>query len=201
MGLLDNKGTGMDEKPANMNDEIQLMKFEKLVSDIQYLLALNCNARVNSCFFNVEKYEGMNSVLSLLFDKGNRFSMKLISQTSSGLNFDIDGIEWQLCISSTEEKLKSTKIIVDACRQEDNIANHYLFIFWSLMILAVDKNQGEGKLSLVCDFAKLVEITDDEMEDLVLVVKLVLKQDISGLSLKTETVKNRFEHVIAKYES
>lgn len=47
------------------------------------------------------------------------------------------------------------------------------FIFWALMILAVDKNNYEEKLSLICDFARMFKLSDDEVLDIVKVIKKI----------------------------
>ena len=74
----------------------------------------------------------------------------------------------------------------------------YIFLFWALMILAVDDTNKEEHLSLICDYAKMLKVTDEEMSDLVNVVKYVF-QDKTFEDLKTETVKKYFENVLNIY--
>lgn len=221
MGLFDNKKSEVEElveDTRTMNDEMQLVKFGALVENVEKILGLSCRARERTNDFRgfPESYDTYQHSLSLSLIFGNITQSNLayqIMRTHSGLIYNSDYFDHILfrirgggCQQphrqplSLDEKIHLSQKLMMYTKESKNKGNKYIFVFWSLMILAVDKNQGEDKLSLVCDFAKLVEITDDEMEDLVLIVKLVLKQDISGLSLKTETIKNRFEHVIAKYE-
>ena len=39
------------------------------------------------------------------------------------------------------------------------------------MILTVDKTDAEDHLALICDFAKMLRITEDEFEDIIQTIK------------------------------
>lgn len=69
-----------------------------------------------------------------------------------------------------ENKIKSTTRLVT------NRRSHAIWVlFWALMVLAVDDTDKEKHLSLICDFARMLEVTDDEMKDLVNVIKRIFK--------------------------
>lgn len=65
------------------------------------------------------------------------------------------------------------------------------FLFWALMVLAVDDTDKEKHLSLICDFARMLEVTDDEMKDLVNVIKRIFKCG-DYEPIKTQRVKYMF---------
>ncbi len=71
------------------------------------------------------------------------------------------------------------------------------YIFVTLMSLAVDRTDYEERLSTVCDVAVMLDISDDEMADIVQVVRYVYR-DIKAeeVALKTESCQKFFEKLI-----
>lgn len=72
------------------------------------------------------------------------------------------------------------------------------FIFWSLMILAVDDTDKEEHLSLICDFAKMLKISDEEMLDIMQIIQAIYHME-GNFAIKTRNVKLYFEKVIKRY--
>lgn len=72
------------------------------------------------------------------------------------------------------------------------------FIFWALMILAVDDTDKEEHLSLICDVAKLRHIKNSEMMDIVQIVRLVFEKEITE-SLVSSSVRVCFERLLQDY--
>lgn len=66
----------------------------------------------------------------------------------------------------------------------------YKFVFWALMILTVDKTDAEEHLSLICDFARMLHISDEEMEDMVNVIKMVYHHEKT--EIRTEKIRSIF---------
>ena len=62
-----------------------------------------------------------------------------------------------------------------------------VFIFWSLMLLSVNKTNEAEKLSLICDLARILMVTDDEVMDIVQVIK-VIYQETETPVFRSETV-------------
>lgn len=81
----------------------------------------------------------------------------------------------------------------------ENIQEKYTFIFWALMILTVDKTDAEEHLSLICDYAKMLDITEDEFDDIVRIVKFIYNQD-KPQNFKSETIPTVFERLFLDKE-
>lgn len=77
----------------------------------------------------------------------------------------------------------------------NNLYREYIFIFWALMILAVDGADKEEHLSLICDFAKLLHIKDTKMMDIVQIVRLVFGKETEGF-LASAAIRICFEKLL-----
>lgn len=73
----------------------------------------------------------------------------------------------------------------------------YMFLFWALMIITMDESQNE-KLSLICEFANMACITDEELIDMLNVIKVIYGK-IEDAHIKTENVRTLFADILAKY--
>lgn len=73
------------------------------------------------------------------------------------------------------------------------------FLFWSLMILAVDDTDKEEHLSMICDFAKGLKISDDELMDMIRIIQAVFNIESDNI-IQTKAVDHAFGQVIDKYE-
>ena len=73
--------------------------------------------------------------------------------------------------SDMKTKIEASKLFIQLCREKKHKEEGFKFIFWSLMILAVDKYNADEYLSIICDFAEMLQITDEEFEDIVYQVK------------------------------
>lgn len=106
-----------------------------------------------------------------------------------------------------EYRMKAAKGLVGMlnkqCREFDfELRGRYeglLFIFWSLMILAVDETDKEDYLSLICDFAEMLKIRDVEMMDLVQIIRAICHME-GNKNIKTKSVEALFRNVIERYE-
>lgn len=74
------------------------------------------------------------------------------------------------------------------CRTTANSTEGYKFIFWALMILTVDKADAEEHLALICDFAKMLGITEDEFEDIIQTVKIIYNEVTTEYVFKSENI-------------
>lgn len=89
------------------------------------------------------------------------------------------------------KNIDTARKFVKHFKESENVAERYQFIFWALMILTVDKTNAEGHLSLICDYAEMLGITDDEFEDIIRTIKIIYNQEKS-CSFKTETILDYF---------
>lgn len=72
------------------------------------------------------------------------------------------------------------------------------FLFWALMVLAVDDTDKEEHLSMICAYAKSLAVSDDEMMDLVRIIRVFY--NIEGDNqIQTDSVATEFSKVIEKY--
>lgn len=92
--------------------------------------------------------------------------------------------------------IAAAKAFVKFCRREYNQNEGYKFIFWALMILAVDKTDAEEHLTLICDFARMLRITDDELEDIVHVIKIILYEPDTSCKFISSTTQGVFSNVV-----
>ncbi len=90
-----------------------------------------------------------------------------------------------------EKKIRIARKFVKLFKESKNAAERYQFIFWALMILTVDKTDAEQHLSLICDYAEMLDITDDEFEDIIGTIKIIYNQEKS-YSFKTKTIPDYF---------
>ena len=75
----------------------------------------------------------------------------------------------------------------------------YGFIFWSLMILAVDDTDKEEHLSFICDLAKIWKVSDEEIMDIVQVVRIVYHMEEEEVKFQNESVKSYFAQLLRDY--
>ena len=74
------------------------------------------------------------------------------------------------------------------CRQSYNVTEGYKFIFWALLVLSVDKSEAEEHLSLICDFAQMLHISDAEFEDVIQTVKIIYNKVETEYIFKSENI-------------
>ena len=88
----------------------------------------------------------------------------------------------------SKRTIEASKKFVQICRKTENADEGYKFIFWALMILTVDKSDAENHLALICDFAKMLRITEDEFEDIIWTVKVVYNEVKTGYRYKSRKI-------------
>lgn len=174
------------------------------------LYKLVARTECNQDEMSFETYHVGNSALALIFDyeQCNTYA-KLIMEKS------------RLCILGDEKccseeywsgkhrtysefkdsskKLDGARELIELCRESKNESEGYKFIFWSLMMLAVDENDAEEHLALICDFAKMLGVTEDEFEDLIYVVKLIFQSVTTEYLFKSEKIPMYFGEVFNMY--
>lgn len=89
--------------------------------------------------------------------------------------------------------IENAKELVRFCRFSKN--DKYKIIFWSLMILTVDKTDVEEHLSLICDYAKMLCITDNEFKDILEIIKIIYNKKEIG-SFHTNNIPNCFKNIL-----
>lgn len=186
-------------------NELRLVKFQTLIEDISKAILKEFR---NSIF-----YEGQhpNLALRLIFDydECNEYARIIIDKSllyfHDGMKvvyFDNLNIFASLCDNKcdTKTRISVSKEFVKICREEDYYSRaSYRFIFWALLVLTVDKNNAQEYLSLICDFAKMLEIANDEFEDIIHVIKCVYNVEDENYAFKTGRIPYIFDGVLNLY--
>lgn len=178
---------------------MRMAKYETMIEDI------NSTIKKRSRSFRLEeiemKYSSIgNTALALIYDyeKCNEYA-KVIMDKSTLLFPDRSFVcktidEWKEAYPTYDEfkdpkrRIEASKKLVEFCRYDTNEGEGYKFIFWALMILTVEKTDAEEHLALICDFAKMLRITEDEFEDIIQSIKIVYNEVTTEYVFKSETV-------------
>lgn len=189
-------------------NELRLVKFQTLIENISKTFT-------KISWMNRNEVQNPNLALRLIFDydECNEYARIIIDKSLLFIKEDIEGCyynyrcldEWDMFVSlskaecDTKTRISASKLFVKLCREKDVDQASYRFIFWALLVLTVDKNNAQEYLSLICDFAKMLEITNDEFEDIIYVIKCVYNVEDKNYAFKTETIPNIFDGVLNLY--
>lgn len=77
---------------------------------------------------------------------------------------------------SIEERVKLALSFKEKC--QEGICDKCAFIFWSLMLLTVDKTDQEERLSLICDYSRFLEISEEEMMNIIGLIRKATKMNV-----------------------
>lgn len=187
-----------------MTTEIKIMKFENLITTVDKRLqtdSLNVFSGYPMSMNKIISGEvSMNLGLALIFDydklnEYGKFIMKnsflelRISEPGELRNFKV--------LKDNSKKIKAAKYLIKDCQKEYNSKNAYKFIFWAMMVLAVDQTNSEEYLSIICDYSRLLKISDDEMEDLFAVVRCIFNDKEEPI-FKSKIVPEIFKKALEK---
>ena len=134
--------------------------------------------------FNAIELNGYSDIIN------QKFTAEIRSKISrNGVSFDFDVPE------DIKERISKLRILLGQVKRQHSYS--IAFIFTLFMSLAVDKAEYEKRISTVCDVAVMLEVTDDEIADIVQVVRYVYR-DIKAneVNLKTDSCKDTFSKVI-----
>lgn len=179
--------------------DMRMAKYETFIEDI------NSNIKKNAGIFGLFGRMSMlhtgstgNTALALIYDydKCNDYAKVIMDKSTLFFNSsgDVTTDLWKRDYPSYEEfkdakrTIEAAKKLVQLCRTEINSTEGYKFIFWALMILTVDKTDAEEHLALICDFAKMLRITEDEFEDIIQTVKIVYNEVTTEYTFKSENI-------------
>lgn len=179
-----------DEK-AEKNDfsnDMRIMKFEKMIENIVDLLNRD-SLGIHKPFAQEEYY------LAFIYDYDelNDYGKVIVRQNYKDIDF--------LQELSEDWELKKDEImgLINACKRV-GVEKSYSFIFWAIMILTVDNTKKEAHLSLICDFAKILGVSDEEMLDIMKVIKMVYQEAEDRIEFLTESIPRKFSNVLVEYK-
>ena len=201
-----------------MIDEMRNLKYETLIKEVNKNLRTELFESVG--MLSIRKIWSItddsertsNTTLTLIFDydKLNNYGKMVIDFSRPLLlkvNSKGENKSWireypdTSHFKNSKNKMEAAKDFLTYCNEKGNRKETYKFIFWAMMVLTVDKTNSEEHLSLICDFARMLKITDDEIEDILKVIKVIYHEEKSDVKLKTETVQNIFSGVLALHNN
>lgn len=174
--------------------DMRMAKYEIMIEDINSNIEKRCSI--------IEELSMLCSsigyiALALIYDyeKCNEYAKVIVNKYT--LVFNRSNIDLRKVGYPTYDELKDpkrrievSKKLVQLCRVSENTGEGYKFIFWALMILTVDKTDAEEHLALICDFAKMLRITEDEFEDIIQCIKIVYNEVTTEYVFKSDTVRS-----------
>lgn len=188
---------------------MRMAKYETMIEDI------NSNIRKTRYRSNCLEKTKMkcssigNTALALIYDyeKCNEYAKVIMDKSTLLFPYclDIYTDEWKTAYPTYDEfkdpkrRIEASKKLVQLCRDNENDTEGYKFIFWALMILTVEKTDAEEHLALICDFAKMLRITEDEFEDIIQSIKIVYNEGTTEYEFKSDDVQSIFERLFNMY--
>lgn len=192
---------------GNNEIEVKKLKLESLVRKINdaHYCADSTQLKLLRLVF---EYDKLNEYGKIIVDEA-RFKVPSDFYSIFG-NSMMDEKEYEVF----EVRQRLTKKWVDYCigtlrrSNSSHMEGAFYFILCALMIVTVDNNNKEGNLSSVCDFARMLMITDDEIKDMITLIKIMygkLKYDLLQREecdyIKTERSRRAFSNLLYLYKN
>lgn len=175
-----------------MSNDVRIMKFKKVIEkiwmDLDRTLLTEDNkiASKNDSIFLATIYD---------YDKLNDYGKVIMEQVSDFAH----NRKYLSLYKNAEYRMDQLDWISGCIINFNHSYREYKFIFWALMILAVDDTDKEEHLSLICDFAKILNIDNSEMMDIVQIIRLVFQKETEGF-LSSTRVRICFERLLKDYK-
>lgn len=151
----------------------------------------------NTALALIYDYEKCNEYAKVIMDKST-----LVLNTSEDVTTDLWKRDYPTYgeFKDAKRRIEASKKLVQLCRNTINSTEGYKFIFWALMILTVDKTDAEEHLALICDFAKMLRITEDEFEDIIQTIKIVYNEVTTEYVFKSENIPSTLGALFNMYD-
>ena len=132
-----------------------------------------------------------NSAFSFVFkiDKLNEYALAIVDNAAVCIpkGYDKEEMDEYTCINT----------VIDCLNEQEG--EGHVFIFWLLMILALDTGNKDENLKTICNYVRMLNITNSEAKDITKIVSAVYEEkNIEGI--ENESIKTRFENLIKIYE-
>lgn len=173
-----------------MNNDVRIVKFKRMVKKIWEDLDRTLLTMDNKI---ASKDDSVYLATIYDYDTLNDYGKVIMEQVSDLAN----NRNYLSSYKNPEYRIDQLEWIIDFIDSKHDYAS-FKFIFWALMILAVDDTDKEEHLSLICDFAKLRHIKNREMLDIVQIVRLVFEKEITE-NLTCSRVRKCFERLLQDY--
>lgn len=162
------------------------MEYDYRISKFKNLIGKISN---NSDCYGVGARESIGVCLELIYDNFenmNKYANAIYEYFPRGMSYYL--VQKSITIMNIQDRIEATNKFV---AKNKNNCNTVRVLFWALIVLAVDDTDKEKHLSLICDFARMLDVTDDEMKDLVNVIKRIFKCGAYE-PIKTQRVRDMF---------
>lgn len=187
-------------------DGTRIIKFEALIKDIDNALKIKDMSFIFA--FRPSRHEAQSALFSPLDMIFKRDSLniygRIIMQNATiempWSEYDSWYIQYKdKNFNSEQIKYSAAKDFIKQLRESDQSyirPQKYFFIFWGLMVLSVDETDADEKLSLICDFAKMLQITDNELIDIAHIIKRIYHETDERYTFITDTIPNLFAKLL-----
>lgn len=186
-------------------NHLRIAKFEKLIEDINEIITPPIFA------MNIDG-KGRNTPLNILFEdcELNLFGKTILEKAAFCIG-KCDGRfknTWLISFARKDKNLdkreaaKAFVKYVEYCDENRNEKDEgYKLVFWALMIVSVEDDLNDDKLSMICDLIKMLKLSDDEVEDIIYTIKNILNQVEDFYVFKTWDIPKgmEFHKVFEKY--
>ena len=183
--------------------DTRIIKFEILIEDINNSIYEKIGGK-NSFDYN-EEIQNKSLLLIFDYDKMNDYA-KVIARYSfvsfreehdRSINLWNTKYGSDEFFSNVKNRIIASKEFVRYCRSVDECAP-YVFIFWALMVLAVDKTDADKYLSIICDFVKMFGWEADDLQDIINVIKTIYGKGVTGYEYHNGLIEMIFEDYISR---
>ena len=186
--------------------DMRMAKYETLIEDINSNLKKSrglfgglfgiFNSTGNTALALIYDYDKCNEYAKVIMDKST-----LVFITSDDVTTDLWKRDYPTYgeFKDVKRRIDASKKLIQLCRNTINSTEGYKFVFWALMILTVDKTDAEDHLALICDFAKMLRITEDEFEDIIQTIKIVYNEVTTEYVFKSENIPSVFGSLFNMY--
>lgn len=183
------------------NEKARLVKFEHLIIKVMDNFIGKKDVEENNCLNFIFDFDDLNDYARIVRKHGcfggceGRLSNDIWRGRIGKMYLKLaDETEYK----NIEKKIDNTLIFLEELNKKQLISEKYKFVFLALLVVAVDDTNRDEHISTICDFARMLEISDEEMMDLINVVKYIF-QDESYEKPETK-VLNYFEYVLKIYD-
>lgn len=181
-----NTDAGSEKNVESISDDLKMKKFRKMIEDIKNAIVPIGRSSVLSSIPDETYYLALIYDYNVLNDYG-KFIMRQCNKDADSL--------CQLYEDGKRKQDVAWKFI-----DEENEIVSRKFIFWAMLILTVDSTNKEEHLSLICDFAKVLKIDDEEMLDIAKVIQVINDSAEERIFFHSKTIPSYFRHVFGNYE-
>ena len=184
-----------DEKMAMEND-MRIAKFEVLVDEI-----VRCEnlGEIKFCSLNGEIYITAQRYLAAIYDYNRLNDYGKVVMRQAGREDEL------VRYKNIKEKIEALKELTNGCKE--SFFHHYeaekdsrcKVIFWAMLILTVDDSDREEHLSLICDLARMLQVSDEEVMDMLQVIQVIYRKDDGGVKFLSKSIPEYFKMLLIKY--